>query len=112
MRKIRFKIEVISNSDINETFLSGEKDGILDGEIGYVYSTPNKLTVPFTFILEDESAEEHRYISTQTNRVIKIKVVDNGIKISGDTESLGKVIYWILTRKDSLPSNLKSGLLI
>ena len=43
----------------------------------------------FTFIPEDESAEE-RYICTQTNRVIKI---------SGDTESLGKIIYWILTGK-------------
>ena len=43
----------------------------------------------FTFIPEDESAEE-RYICTQTKRVIKI---------SGDTESLGKIIYWILTGK-------------
>jgi len=43
----------------------------------------------FTFILEDESAEE-RYIGTQTKR---------GIKISGDTESVGKLIYWILTEK-------------
>ncbi|MEA1956741.1 MAG: hypothetical protein U9N01_00050 [Euryarchaeota archaeon] len=65
----------------------------------------------FTFIPEDESAEE-RYICTQTNRVIKIKVVDSGIKISGDTESLGKTTYWILTGKTGLPSNLKRELLI
>ena len=52
----------------------------------------------FTFIPEDESVEE-RYICTQTNRVIKIKVVDKGRKISGDTESLGEIIYWILTGK-------------
>jgi len=52
----------------------------------------------FTFIPEDGSAEE-RYICTQTNRVIKIKVVDKGRKISGDTESVGKLIYWILTEK-------------
>jgi len=43
----------------------------------------------FTSIPEDESAEE-RYICTQTKRVIKV---------SGDTESVGKLIYWILTEK-------------